>query len=213
MAATPACETVKAAGDVWRSAPSVLQRVGHRLDSISGTRARRRLFTASNVEETKQFVKQELAAIRAADRKRYNFDFENMRPLPGRYEWRREGSLEGSNVLRSARRLDFDRPRPGPLQPVLSTPEHAQNRPQCYDALQRVAPNPEEKPGPTAPQAFSEGAAEHSPQPRPHLTCPTISKDPSAEAFCATGVAISRRPRQLTLAGRNTGPSLRGVSC
>ena len=83
-----------------------------------GHRARRRLFSAVDADEVSRFVKRELAAIRAADRRRYNFDFDKMQPLEGRFQWERVGGAaaahapcENTPLHRSARRLELDCPR------------------------------------------------------------------------------------------------------
>ena len=83
-----------------------------------GHRARRRLFSAVDPDEVSRFVKRELACIRAADRRRYNFDFDKMLPLEGRFQWERVGAAltpcenTPSPLLhRSARRLELDCPR------------------------------------------------------------------------------------------------------
>ncbi|XP_043204676.1 uncharacterized protein LOC122371941 [Amphibalanus amphitrite] len=80
----------------------------------AGRRARRRLFSAVDADDVSRFVKRELAAIRAADRRRYNFDFDRMEPLEGRFQWERVGvcqsPCENTPMHRSARRLQFDCP-------------------------------------------------------------------------------------------------------
>ena len=100
------------------SPTTLLQRTIHRRltqsQATAGRRARRRLFSAVDADDVSRFVKRELAAIRAADRRRYNFDFERMEPLEGRFQWEPVGGgrspCENTPLHRSARRLQFDRP-------------------------------------------------------------------------------------------------------
>jgi len=120
-------------GDVWREAPVLMQQMRRcRMEPWAGRRAKRALFGPNDNEETRRFVKEELAAVRAADQDKYNFDFENMAPLLGPYEWEAVSAGEvpaayglerlqrGLVVHRSARRLDFDAP---PLEARVVTPE------------------------------------------------------------------------------------------
>ena len=103
------------------SPSTLLHRAIHRRlsqdQATAGRRARRRLFSAVDPDEVSRFVRRELAAVRAADRRRYNFDFERLQPLEGRFQWERVGGgggmeavCENSPVHRSARRLQLDCP-------------------------------------------------------------------------------------------------------
>lgn len=132
----------QASGDLWHAAPGILQQMRrHHMEPWSGRRARRALFGPVDREETRRFVKEELAAIRAADQQKYNFDFDNMSPLQppaaGGYEWEavapgevsagyQFGRLtEALQQHRSARRLDFDAVRESApeSEPALRTAE------------------------------------------------------------------------------------------
>lgn len=126
--------------DLWRTAPALLQQVRRcHLEACGGRRAKRALFGQPDREETRRFVKEELAAIRAADQGKYNFDFSNMRPLSGPFEWQTVAAGEVSPAYqmgrlqsglqqqqhRSARRLDFDGPRPVTPPSLHVTPPEA----------------------------------------------------------------------------------------
>jgi len=186
-------------GDVWREAPVLMQQMRRcRMEPWAGRRAKRALFGPNDNEETRRFVKEELAAVRAADQDKYNFDFENMAPLLGPYEWEAVSAGEvpaayglerlqrGLVVHRSARRLDFDAP---PLEARVVTPEPRVAAPEA-PALPRAG----------APEARIEDASELS---APPVSCDKASTSEAASAGATSSEASARdqpRPtRQTTM--------------
>ena len=176
--------TVAERADLWRSAPALLQQVRRcHLEACGGRRAKRALFGQPDREETRRFVKEELAAIRAADQHKYNFDFANMRPLAGPYEWQavpaaevsaayRLGRLQsGLSQHRSARRLDFDAPRP------TTPPEGSRCGAESTPDVTAAGPTRADRPSPrdeqsrpasasTSTSPLTEALARRSPPPR-----------------------------------------------
>ena len=76
------------AEELWRAAPALARQARRRrLAPFGGSPARRCLSEPLDSAQLSQFVKEEHAACRASDRRRYNFDFETMRPLEGRFRW------------------------------------------------------------------------------------------------------------------------------
>ena len=74
--------------ELWRAAPALARRARrYRLAPFGGSPARRCLSGPLDGGRLSQLVKEELSACRAADRHRYNFDFETLRPLEGRFLW------------------------------------------------------------------------------------------------------------------------------
>ncbi|XP_043199161.1 cyclin-dependent kinase inhibitor 1-like [Amphibalanus amphitrite] len=73
---------------LWRMAPVLARRARRcRLAQFGGSPARRCLSEPLTSSQLSQFVKEEHAACCASDRRRYNFDFETMEPLEGRFLW------------------------------------------------------------------------------------------------------------------------------
>ncbi|XP_037070751.1 translation initiation factor IF-2-like [Pollicipes pollicipes] len=100
-------------GDLWRMAPALARQTRRcRLAAFGGTPARRCLSEPADSQLLNQFVKEEHAACRAADRSRYNFDFDLMLPLEGgHFVWERVGPAGAA------------RPRPEPVpRPSSPTP-------------------------------------------------------------------------------------------
>ena len=76
------------ADDLWRAAPALARQARrYRLAQFGGSPARRCLSKPLKSSELSQFVKEEHAACQAADRRRYNFDFETLQPLEGPFSW------------------------------------------------------------------------------------------------------------------------------
>ncbi|KAF0298712.1 Cyclin-dependent kinase inhibitor 1B [Amphibalanus amphitrite] len=178
---------------LWRTAPALLQQARRfQLEACGGRRAKRALFGQPDREETRRFVKEELAAIRAADQQKYNFDFSQMRPLAGPFEWQpvtagevsaayQLGRLQsGIHQHRSARRLDFDAPQP--TSPADSRAGPAGSGPAAETGP--AAPTRAESPGqPRPPTTTSSGsssltealARRASPPPQPAAAAPRQS--------------------------------------
>ena len=120
-AAETASDSVLAWSAALQSSPATLlhRTIQRRLTQAQvtpGHRARHRLFSAVDADDVSRFVKRELAAIRAADRRRYNFDFDKMQPLEGRFQWERVGGVAvdspcentPTDLHQPARRLELD---------------------------------------------------------------------------------------------------------
>ncbi|XP_043229345.1 cyclin-dependent kinase inhibitor 1-like [Amphibalanus amphitrite] len=205
---------------LWRTAPALLQQARRfQLEACGGRRAKRALFGQPDREETRRFVKEELAAIRAADQQKYNFDFSQMRPLAGPFEWQpvtagevsaayQLGRLQsGIHQHRSARRLDFDAPQP--TSPADRRAGPAGTSPAAETAP--AAPTRAESPGqPRPPTTTSSGsssltealARRASPPPQPAAAAPRQSsisdffinrKRTSAGLSCGDDSAAKRR--------------------
>lgn len=123
-----------AGGEIWQIVDSAwLRRRRDCLTSYGGKPAKRRLFGNCSPHEVRDYVKKELAIIHEQDRANYNFDFERMTPLPGRYQWQPVESsvhLSPTSPLSTDSSLssssDFDRSRLSSAP--CSTPSRARRR-------------------------------------------------------------------------------------
>ena len=201
--------------DLWRTAPALLQQVRRcHLEARGGRRARRALFGQADREETRRFVKEELAAIRAADQQKYNFDFSTMRPLAGPYEWQavtagevsaayQLGRLQsGLSQHRSARRLDFDAPRP-------TTPPEASR---CGAASSTEASRAETSPaGPIRADSSPADAAVSQAEPMAAAEQRRTESDPESASVSSTSTT-STSPLTEALARRASSQPARPAS-